>query len=52
MKVIHILIHLFLPFTHDGHAMRQERKGKGWDEPLNPREGAKENGEGKEITNF
>ena len=50
MKMIHI--HLFLLFIHDGHAVRLERKGEGWDEPSNPLKGAEENGEGKEITNF
>lgn len=50
MKVIHI--HLFLPFIHDCHAVKQERKNEVWYEPLNPWEGAEENGEGKEITNF
>ena len=36
MKVIHI--HLFLPFIHDGHVLRRERKSEGWDELSNPRE--------------
>ena len=50
MKVIHI--HLFLPFIHDYHAVRRERKSEGWEKLSNPRAWAEQNGEGKEITNF
>ena len=49
MKVIHTCIHLFLLLIH---AVRREKKVEGWDKPSNLREGAKENGKGKEITNF
>jgi len=46
IKVIHI--HLFLPFIHDGYAVRRERKSEGWDELSNPREsGPNKMAEGK-----
>ena len=38
-------IHPLLPFNHDGHV----GKSQGWDEPLNPQEGASEMAKGKKA---
>ena len=48
IKVIHI--DLFLPFIHDCHAMRRERKSEGWDELSNLQEsGPNKMAEGKKA---
>lgn len=48
------IFHLFLPFIHDYHAVRREKNllSEGWDEPSNTQESGRNNGGGREGTNF